>query len=166
MLSDLFMQTGAVFSPCKKYRYRLWRVWDSTKKTIVFLMLNPSIADESQNDPTVERCQRRAIAMGYGGIQVINIFGLVSTDPQGLYTCDDPVGPENNAAILDAVEGAGVIVCAWGTHGKHVHRARDVVHLLKTAGVTPQCLGRNSDGSPKHPLYVSYKVAPMAYDLP
>lgn len=165
MLSDLFMQTGAVFSPCKTYRYRLWRTWDATKKTIVFLMLNPSIADENQNDPTVERCQRRAMSMGFGGLQVVNIFGLVSTDPQGLYTCDDPVGPENNEAILEAVKDAGMVVCAWGTHGEHVNRAREVVELLKSAGVSPQCLGQNADGSPKHPLYVSYAVSPVAYDL-
>ncbi len=165
MLSDLFMQTGAVFSPCKTYRYRLWRTWDATKKTIVFLMLNPSIADENQNDPTVERCQRRAMAMGFGGLQVVNIFSLVSTDPQGLYTCDDPVGPENNAAILDAVKDAGMVVCAWGTHGEHVNRAREVVDLLKAIGVSPQCLGQNADGSPKHPLYVAYANTPKPYDL-
>ncbi len=128
-------------------------------------MLNPSIADENQNDPTVERCQRRAMTMGFGGLQVVNIFGLVSTDPQGLYTCDDPVGPENNEAILEAVKDAGMVVCAWGTHGEHVNRARAVVELLKSAGVSPQCLGQNADGSPKHPLYVSYAVSPVAYDL-
>ncbi len=165
MLSDLFMQTGAVFSPCKTYRYRLWRTWDASKKPIVFLMLNPSIADENQNDPTVERCQRRAMAMGYGGIQVVNIFALVSTDPMGLYSCDDPVGPENNTAILEAVKDAGMVVCAWGTHGKHQARAKEVVDLLLSAGVTPHCLGRNSDGSGKHPLYVSYAVVPMPYTL-
>ena len=165
MLADLFTQTGAVFTPCKRYRYRLWRTWDATKKPIVFLMLNPSIADENQNDPTVERCQRRAMAWGYGGLQVVNIFALVSTDPQGLYACDDPVGPENNAAILEAVKDAGMVVCAWGTHGEHVNRAREVVELLKAAGISPQCLGQNADGSPKHPLYVSYGISPMAYDL-
>ena len=165
MLADLFTKTGAVFSPCKTYRYRLWRTWDASRKSIVFLMLNPSIADENQNDPTVERCQRRAMTMGFGGLQVVNIFGLVSTDPQGLYTCDDPVGPENNEAILEAVKDAGMVVCAWGTHGEHVNRAREVVELLKSAGVSPQCLGQNADGSPKHPLYVSYAVSPVAYDL-
>ena len=165
MLADLFTKTGAVFSPCKTYRYRRWRTWDASRKPIVFLMLNPSIADENQNDPTVERCQRRAMSMGFGGLQVVNIFGLVSTDPQGLYTCDDPVGPENNEAILEAVKDAGMVVCAWGTHGEHVNRAREVVELLKSAGVSPQCLGQNADGSPKHPLYVSYAVSPVAYDL-
>lgn len=165
MLADLFMQTGAVFSPCKTYRYRLWRTWDASKPSLVMVMLNPSVADETQNDPTVERCQRRAMAMGFGGLQVTNIFSLVSTDPAGLYTCNDPVGPDNNAAILDAVKDAGMTLCAWGTHGQHQARAKEVVELLRGAGVTPHCLGQNADGSPKHPLYVPYSSTPVPYSL-
>lgn len=161
----MFMTTGAVFSPDKIYRYRLWRTWDEAKSPLVMVMLNPSIADDAKNDPTVERCQRRAMAMGFGGLQVTNIFGLVSTDPGGLYTHPDPVGPENDAAILDAVRIGGMVVCAWGTHGLHVGRAIQVVDLLRKAGVTPYCLGQNSDGSPKHPLYVSYGVDPQPFSL-
>ena len=72
---NLFDQTGALFSPCKKYRYRLWREW-SDEVPAVFVMLNPSTADEIVNDPTVERCERRARAMGFGGLRVANIFAL------------------------------------------------------------------------------------------
>lgn len=164
-INDLFTNSGAVFSECKRYRYRLWRTWDPSKRPLVMVMLNPSIADENQNDPTVERCQRRALAMGHGGLQVVNIFALVSTDPAGLYETEDPVGPENNAAILDAVKDAGMVICAWGTHGAHVGRAREVVALLRDAGITPHCLGQNADGSPKHPLYLGYSLSPMPYDL-
>lgn len=165
MLADMFMQTGAVFSPDKKHRYRLWRTWDATKPPLVMVMLNPSIADETRNDPTVERCQRRAMAMGYGGLEVTNIFALVSTDPAGLYSSQDPIGPENNKAILDAVASAGMVLCAWGTHGQHQARAKEVTALLRAAGATPYCLGKNADGSPKHPLYIGNKVTPFPYDL-
>ncbi len=129
------------------------------------VMLNPSIADENQNDPTVERCQRRAMAMGFGGLQVTNIFALVSTDPAGLYTHPDPVGPDNDAAILGAVKNAGMVLCAWGTHGQHIGRALHVMTILRNAGVTPYCLGENADGSPKHPLYRAYWQAPQPYNL-
>ena len=165
MLADLFTKTGAVFSPCNRYRYRLWRTWDASKPSLVMVMLNPSIADESRNDPTVERCQRRAMAAGLGGLEVVNIFALVSTDPAALYVTDDPVGPDNNAAILDAVKGAGMVLCGWGTHGKHAGRAKEVVDLLRQAGVTPHCLGTNADTSPKHPLYVAYAAKPVPYSL-
>jgi len=164
-LNDLFSNSGAIFSGCKRYRYRLWRIWDKQKLPLVMVMLNPSIANAEQNDPTVERCQRRVMAMGYGGLHVTNIFALVSTDPAALYEIDDPVGPENDAAILDAVKDAGMVLCAWGTHGTHVERACHVVAILREAGVTPYCLGQNADGSPKHPLYVSYATSPITYNL-
>jgi len=164
-IADLFTTAGAVFSPCKRYRYRLWRTWDGSKPPLVMVMLNPSIADDAQNDPTVERCQRRAIAMGYGGLQVTNIFSLVSTDPAALYTTEDPVGPDNNAAILDAIKDAGMVLCAWGNHGAHVGRAREVVDMLRSAGATPHSLGQNTDGSPKHPLYVAYATLSKPFFL-
>lgn len=165
MLADLFMQTGAVFSPCKTYRYRLWRKWDATRPSLVMVMLNPSIADEHQNDPTVERCQRRAISGGFGALEVTNIFALVSTDPAGLYSCPDPIGPENNQAILDAVKNAGKVIVAWGTHGQFLERAKEVVDLLRNAGVTPYCLGQNADKSPKHPLYRAYSCSLEPFEL-
>ena len=99
-MSSLFPESsGATFSPCRRYRYTLWRQWDE-RPPATFIMLNPSTADETANDPTVERCQRRAQAMGYGGVRVANIFALRSTDPRALYTAEDPVGPENDHALL------------------------------------------------------------------
>lgn len=74
--------SGASFSECRKYRYLLWRVWDESKPAAVFLMLNPSTADDVDNDPTVERCQRRVHALGYGSLKVVNIFAYRSTIPQ------------------------------------------------------------------------------------
>ena len=84
-MTSLFpCSSGAVFSECKRYRYSLWRVWNPDLPVCMFLMLNPSTADETTNDPTVERCQRRAVQMGYGGLHVGNIFAWRSTDPTGI----------------------------------------------------------------------------------
>lgn len=160
---SLFEKSGAVFSPCGRYRYRLWRTWGEAAPA-VFVMLNPSTADEIENDPTVERCERRARAMGFGGLRVANIFALRSTDPTALYTCDDPVGPENDAAILESVTGAGLVVCAWGAHGNLYQRGEKVLRLLRATGVPPHYLKLNNDGTPKHPLYVGYDVKPQAWD--
>lgn len=152
--------TGATFSPCGAYRYRLWRYW-SGEPAVLFLMLNPSTADETVNDPTVERCQRRAKAMGAGGLQVANIFALRSTDPGALYAADDPVGPDNDAAILAAARECAQVICAWGVHGEYRGRGNAVLAMLRTAGITPHCLGTTKDGHPRHPLYVSYGVTPV-----
>jgi len=157
----LFDETGAVFSPCKQYRYRLWRYWDRSKPLLVFLMLNPSTADELTNDPTVERCERRARAMRFGGLEVVNIFAYRATDPKVMKAQDDPVGPGNDQAILEAVRGAGMVICAWGSHGKHRGRSEEVLRLLREHHVTPYCLQSCNDGQPGHPLYVGYDVQPI-----
>jgi hypothetical protein len=157
---DLFTFSGATFSPCQKYRYRLWRLWDETKPSVAFVMLNPSTATDTINDPTVERCQRRAQAMGFGRLEVANIFALRSTNPKALYLVDDPIGADNDEAIVSAARNCTLVVCAWGTHSKLNGRGEQVLNLLKSAGVTPSCLGINADKSPKHPLYVGYDVLP------
>ena len=157
--------SGATFSSCAQYRYLLWRTWEPGARTILFLMLNPSTADAVANDPTVERCQRRAIAMGFGRMMVANIFALRSTDPQALYAHPEPIGPENNEAILEAAQQADLVVCAWGTHGAHQARGLAVLRMLRDAGVEITCLGVNKDGSPKHPLYVAYRASPVAMPI-
>jgi len=162
---SLFETTGAAFSPCRRYRYRLWRVWDETKAPAVFVMLNPSTADEVENDPTVERCARRARAMGFGGLRVANIFALRSTDPSALYSDGDPVGPDNDTAILESIAGAGLVVCAWGGHGRLNGRGDAVLALIRGAGAIPNYLKINSDGTPGHPLYVGYSVQPQAWEI-
>lgn len=159
---SLFEQSGAVFSECRQYRYRLWRQWGE-QPPAVFVMLNPSTADEIDNDPTVERCERRARAMGYGGLRVANIFALRSTDPHALYGHCDPIGPQNDSAILESVSGAGIVVCAWGGHGSLSGRGQIVRKLLIDAGVTPHYLKLNRDGTPQHPLYIGYGVKPQAW---
>lgn len=122
--------------------------------------LNPSTADETDNDPTVERCQRRSLAMGYGGLVVCNIFAYRSTDPSALYTEADPIGPSNDQAILEQAALAGRVVCGWGKHGALHDRGAQVLALLRKNGITPYALQINGDGSPKHPLYVGYHHAP------
>ena len=111
----------AVYSDCEVYRYLLTRIWDETAPRALFVMLNPSTATEVQNDPTVERCERRARALGFGGFRVTNIFAYRATDPRVMRAQADPVGPENDAAILQSVDWAGGararIVCPRGAHG-------------------------------------------------
>jgi hypothetical protein len=50
--------TGATFSECGRYRYRLWRDLHDIKKPrmCLFIMLNPSTADAENNDPTITKC--------------------------------------------------------------------------------------------------------------
>lgn len=155
---------GAIFSDCEKYRYRLWRVWDESKQKVCFLMLNPSIADENQLDPTVTRCKKRAQALGYGGFEVVNIFALRSTDPTELYKTDDPMGSGNLEAIAEAVIDSDIVICAWGCDGKLMDVGETVKNQI--CGFFPEklhYLKLNRDGSPTHPLYLKYSLQPTRW---
>ena len=147
---------GAAFSHDRSYRYRLWRLWQPDKPFVVFVMLNPSTADEVKNDPKVKRCERRARALGFGGLTVVNIFALRSTDPKLLYNAPDPVGPDNDREIVNACVGAGLVVCAWGNNGGLNGRGRQVLKMMDEQGVNPWHLGITGAGHPRHPLYVPY----------
>lgn len=127
-------ETGAVFSPCRKYRYRLWRRW-SDGPTCMWLMLNPSKATEYFNDPTVERCERRTRKMRFGEIRVCNLFAFRATDPADMKRVEDPVGPDNNRTILDEAKNADMIICAWGNHGGHALQAKIILDMLKGEGI-------------------------------
>ena len=153
----------AVYSPCMAYRYALTRVWDASGPRAMFVMLNPSTATETQNDPTVERCERRARALGFGSFHVANIFAFRATDPRVMRARPDPVGPGNDDAILHATEDADRIICAWGSHGAYLGRGRAVEALLRSTGKPLWHLGLTQGGDPRHPLYVGYAQAPTPW---
>ncbi|RKF16201.1 DUF1643 domain-containing protein [Roseovarius spongiae] len=150
----------AVYSDCERYRYLLTRVWNPEGRRVLFVMLNPSTATEVQNDPTVERCERRARALGFGGFRVTNIFAWRDTDPRAMRAAADPVGPDNDAAIVESCGWADVIVAAWGAHGAHLNRGAEVEALLRGTGRAVHHLGLTKAGHPKHPLYIAYAQQP------
>ncbi len=127
-------------------------------------MLNPSTADESANDSTVERCQRYARAWGYGGLIVCNIFALRATDPKVMRQANDPVGDRNDAAILECADLSEIIVCAWGNHGAHQDRAKYVAKLLRQRGFDLHSLVVTGQGHPGHPLYLPKDLQPTPWD--
>ena len=153
-------ESVALYSDCERYRYTLTRTWDPAGETALFVMLNPSTATEIQNDPTVERCERRARALGFGAFRVCNIFAWRETDPRKMRRAADPVGPGNDAAIREGCLWADRIVCAWGTHGAHLDRGPDVARLMRATGRPLHHLGLTKDGHPRHPLYISYATQP------
>lgn len=157
-------ESYATYSDCEDYRYQLTRTWDSLGQRALFVMLNPSTATEYQNDPTVERCERRARALGFGAFRVTNIFAYRATDPMVMRAQTDPVGLGNDAAIAEGANWADRIICAWGGHGTHLGRGAIVSQLLRTTGKPLLHLGFTQAGEPKHPLYIGYAVQPMSWE--
>ncbi len=154
----------AAYSACGKYRYWLTRRWASHGGLVNFVMLNPSKADEFRNDPTVERCERRARQLGFGAFSVTNIFAWRDTDPRAMRQASEPNGPLNNTVLIDTASKADRIIAAWGAHGEHLGRGFEVAKMFRKAGVQLYHLGLSKHGHPRHPLYISYDRKPELWD--
>jgi len=160
--------SGCILSDCEQYRYRLWREWDRSRPGLGFIMLNPSTADHQVNDPTITRCLQRALAGRYGRLEVVNLFPLRSTDPDGLLTHPAPLGDRsgrNDGAIMDAIDRCSMVICAWGAHKAAPERALEVLRIVGMCGRGNLLyhLGLNKDGSPKHPLYIAARKRPERF---
>jgi hypothetical protein len=152
------MERGARLSPCRTYRYALWRRWGDGPHAM-FVGLNPSTADETADDPTIRRCIAYARAWGYGALCMANLFAYRSTQPADMLAQDDPVGPENDGYLRRLAAEAGVVVAAWGTHGTHGGRHRAVRAMLPGL----HYLRLTKDGHPGHPLYLPASLRPAAW---
>lgn len=154
------MISGALISDCGTFRYKLWRIWDESLPMLVFVMLNPSTADASINDPTIVKCIGFAERNGYGGIMVVNLFAYRATKPADLKKVGWLAGPDNEVAILSEAAGAdgsgGTVVCAWGAHARGLAAASETLALLRRLGIKPKALAFTDDGIPRHPLMLPY----------
>jgi hypothetical protein len=150
----------ADLSPCGTYRYLLGRRIGEGQRTALFVMLNPSTADASEDDPTIRRCIGFARREGCGVLEVVNLFAYRATDPATLRATLDPIGPANDHFLGQAVERASLVVVAWGVVPRRpVRRAWEVGgaindNLLAHGRRGPFCLGTTANGAPRHPLYV------------
>lgn len=161
----LFMESAALISDCGAYRYWLTRTWDVSKPRVCWVMLNPSTADASADDPTIRRCCAFADRWGAGGIVVANLFALRSPYPRDLLRHSDPIGPENDNYIASCARMGYRLLCAWGAADKPLlrKRATAVLALLREIGVQPECLGLTRKGQPVHPLYQRNDAVPVPY---
>lgn len=173
----------AVLSECRRYRYVLYRsldglAWDaeeradgSARKTVCFVMLNPSKADENDNDPTIEKLIKYGVAWGFQRLSVVNVYAVIETDSKSLGKMIRAaslglIGEHNQAFLETELGNADQIVCGWGNEGAY---RSDAIHdLLTEVGRPAFCFKKNLNGSPVHPLYqrddavlVSYAREPV-----
>jgi len=156
-------ESGAKFSRCRRWRYLLWRQWDPKAPVANFLMLNPSTADELKLDPSCTRARLYAERWGFGALVVTNLFGWRATDPEDMKAARDPVGLQNDKAILAAAREASLVVCAWGNHGAHLGRSAAVLSKLKECRTKLHILRMNGQGEPAHPLYLPASLEPRKW---
>lgn len=163
------MHKGAVLSDCGKFRYRLWRYWDETKTPLVFIMLNPSTADASEDDPTIRKCIGFAERLNHGGIEVLNLYAYRATKPADLKAAGYPVGPENDAFYAATLEQCGCcaydnVIAAWGANARGLSRPEEVRSMLRFQGIRARALAFTNDGTPSHPLMLPYSSRPVFID--
>lgn len=161
-MSDLLTRltrSDAVLSPCGQYRYELQRLFSwSASHALPFIMLNPSTADATNDDPTIRRCLGFARDRGFGGVIVANLFAYRATSPADMRAANDPIGPENDrhlGRLMNIAARAGTpVVAAWGTNGGFRGRDAQVRRMAREIRCNLVCLGTTADGHPRHPLYV------------
>jgi len=160
------LENACHFSPDRQHRYSLVHQWNPLfgERLIMWIGLNPSTADEQQLDPTLTRIRSFSQREGFDGFVMTNLFGLRTPYPEEMMKHADPVGPENDAALLAAAARCEKIVAAWGVSGVHQSRAEAVVKLF--AGRALWCLGTTQDGHPRHPLYVAAKQPLVLWQPP
>lgn len=151
------MKTDASFSKCRKYRYALWRIWDDSKPYAMFIGLNPSTANETQNDPTITRCINYSKSWGYGGLCMVNLFAFRATKPSVMMASKAPIGSDNDVWIKKLSNEAGVIVAAWGNDGFYMNRSKKIMEMIPNL----MCLKINQTGEPVHPLYQPAAATPI-----
>lgn len=159
----------ADISPCGRYRYRLTRTLTGPGLPLVFVMLNPSTADSSVDDPTIRRCIGFAERMGRSGIHVVNLFSFRTPYPEELRDAHrngvQIVGPRGDK-VLDALPGT--VICAWGPPKWPFvrERARVVAERITARGIPLYCLGTAKDGSPRHPLMLRGDAPLTEWSMP
>lgn len=165
----------AVTSPDDRYRYILGRTWDPyfqeqrgllaepTRPLWVFGMINPSDA-RVEDDPTIRKCTGFAKRGGAGGYLVVNMLAYSHKNPAEIVRLHkqgvDVRGEHNAEAMQWALSRPALLgrhIAAWG-------RVPPKLRELAKPGImqflcsNPDCFGLNEDGSPKHPLMLSYRT--------
>ena len=163
-----YRESWAEFSPGRNWRYRLVRVWDSKRPRLAWVILNGSDADEHHNDPTVRRCISFARAWGYGGVDIANLYGLVSKNPGALRRHSDPVGPDNDRHLAAVCSENDLTVLAWGPDAcaDRVHAVTQMLRrLIGSHGGSLAVLGWTQGEQPLHPLLAPKDATPKCLTL-
>lgn len=155
---------SAIFDATRQYRYALWREWDGLAPRVGFVMLNPSQADETTNDPTIRRCIGFARSWGYGSVEIVNLFAYRTPHPQNLRQVHNPIGDDNDLTLREFGQRVDRIILAWGNWGHLQGRDHVVLQLLRSADLF--CFGLTKQGHPLHPLYLKRDRQPIRFPIP
>ena len=158
-ITNKLKKGNAIFSPCRKYRYALWRIWDEKKPIAMFIGLNPSKANEKENDPTINRCISFAKSWNFGGLYMTNLFAYCTSSPSIIKSIHDPIGKDNDMWLKIIQKKTSIIMVAWGNQGRYLNRSKKIIKLFSKL----KCIKKNRTGEPSHPLYLKSNLKPKNY---
>ena len=148
---------SAAISDDGMYRYSLTRAW-SAGPAAVFIGLNPSTADGTEDDPTIRRCVGFAKRWGCGTLVMLNLYAYRATNPGDLVDVLE-AGIDIEGLFnwvywnkhLRLVRPTSV-VAAWGSTASTLRLPPS--KALSACDSYMQCLGLTKGGYPRHPLYI------------
>lgn len=161
------MHRSAVLSDCGRYRHILRRSWDIARPGVTFVMLNPSTADAEKDDPTVRKCIGFADRLGYGHLNVVNLFDFRATKPADLKAAGYPCSPDSWHWIAKSISECPDVICAWGANARDTFRTTVVFEYVRY--LSPgriRALRLLADGTPEHPLMIPYAAVPVTLTAP
>ena len=157
----------AIISEDRKYRYSLTREDPYARKdafsNLLFVMLNPSTADDQKDDPTLRKCIGFMHRWNYRNLEVVNLFAVRASDPTYIKCVSDPIGPDNLVAQTNALRKAHKVIVGWGRNGYYLDADRKFCELANSLDVPIYAIRINLSGSPAHPLYIPYDIQPVSF---
>jgi len=169
------IERKTILSDDRVYRYVLWRDWmddvleleeregNNSAKYAMFIGLNPSTADSTNDDPTIRKCVGFAKRWGYGALCMCNLFACRARHPKDMRKAIDPVGDDNFYHISKCASEAGIIIAAWGNNGGFMKQNLNVSAGLASLRIKLKCLLKTDLGFPEHPLFVPYETQPIDF---
>jgi hypothetical protein len=162
---DSQYRVSAILDDTKQYRYQFSCEWGDSGRFVTFVMLNPSVGNQEQEDATLKKCVTYAKRWGYDGLNVVNLFAYISPEPTELKHQVDPIGPDNNRHVLEAIQNSEKVIAAWGQSirtGFVKTRIRETLELLSSVDVYTLELTVCGE-FPKHPLYLRGDLTPKLF---
>lgn len=151
------------------HRNWLLRNWDGNKPRLLFIGLNPSKADDKEDDATIRRLIHFSKKRGCGSFMIINLYTKIATKRKDLIAHIKEDG--------DLCPGEWILKChsepvAWRSYKKVIFmwggtkQAKERAKYAISRFPFAYCFGHTKDGSPKHPLYLPNNTKLIRYDTP
>ena len=145
------MIKGASFSKNKLHRFSLFRIWDCELPKVLFIMFNPSEANQKKDDPTIRRVIDFSIRWGFGGVYVGNIFSYISKNPKNIKIENPYFNRKNIKSIVKMEKDSSKTILAWGNN-------TNAPKWIKKVIKDPNYIELSVNGIPKHPLYLKKQL--------